>query len=524
MDWNLKLHNLEYRNKKKVNYIIGEIMMQINHFCFFIVFFLSTLTEMKSQEQVDTSNYPQQIDLILFMGQSNIAGRGKITLSHPEDAPVVTDGAGFEFRAITDTINLYRIDKKLGVNENLYTGINDGSAKTGGCVPSFVNAYYKSTQIPVVVVSASEGGTNIGQWQPNTRRMKDAIERLERAKRFLNANNIKICHLFMVWCQGESDGDISRNAESYKKYFYIMFDNMKKNGVEKCFMIMIGEYNGNNSIKVNSYQTIQRAQEEINKENDDVIMVCSSLRTYKEYGMMRDEYHYYQDGYNRMGNEAGKQSALYREKTYPSVVSYEVITILKTGVITYCSENNLDFTGIDSIHSYYLQLKDDSLVRKATRFIPKNTGVLVEGNEGIYKVNICSDSTAIFDDLSGNVLIGTTVETDINELDYILGVENGVIGFRRVTEPTFINAHSAYLPKERTKTDCLFLPLAVLNNKTYDTYDVNRDGIVNISDIVAVINYISNGACDKCSDVNLDKTTDISDIVAIINYISSFKE
>ena len=52
--------------------------------------------------------------------------------------------------------------------------------------------------------------------------------------------------------------------------------------------------------------------------------------------------------------------------------------------------------------------------------------------------------------------------------------------------------------------------------------DVNRDRIVDISDIVAVINTI---AGDRKyagrADVNTDAKTDISDIVAIINIIAN---
>lgn len=500
-----------------------EEMLQISQISILLFVFWAMTLEMKSQESDITLQYPRQIDLILFIGQSNMAGRGKVTTLHPEDAPIVTEGAGYEFRAISDTTKLYPIDKKFGLNENLSNGINDGSAKTGGCVPSFVNAYFKSTHIPVVAVSSSEGGTNIGQWQPNKIRLKDAIDRIERAKRFLNTNDMKISHLFMVWCQGESDGDIGRDKESYKKLFYVMLDKMKSIGVEKCFIIVIGEYNGEKSNRVSGYQTIQAAQEEIAQENDDVVIVCSSLRTYKENGMMRDEYHFYQDGYNWMGDEAGMQSAIYRNNTYPSPISYETITIPHGGVTTYCSENNLDFTEADGIQSYYLQVVGDSLVRQSARIVPSNTGLFIEGKEGVHKIEICSDTIVDYDDVLKNDLIGTNEETDIDEYDYVLGVENSVVGFYRMDEPTFIDAHTAFLPQKKARTDCVFLPIINVNINAYDIYDMNNDGKVDISDIIAVINYIANGNVDKRTDVNQDEITDISDIVAIINYIASKK-
>ncbi len=51
--------------------------------------------------------------------------------------------------------------------------------------------------------------------------------------------------------------------------------------------------------------------------------------------------------------------------------------------------------------------------------------------------------------------------------------------------------------------------------------DVNEDGKVDISDIVAVINQIAGTASYSNSDVNGDEKVDISDIVAIINIIAN---
>lgn len=51
--------------------------------------------------------------------------------------------------------------------------------------------------------------------------------------------------------------------------------------------------------------------------------------------------------------------------------------------------------------------------------------------------------------------------------------------------------------------------------------DVNSDGTVDISDVVAVINHIAGVQFYKKSDVNNDNNVDISDVVAIINVIST---
>ena len=50
--------------------------------------------------------------------------------------------------------------------------------------------------------------------------------------------------------------------------------------------------------------------------------------------------------------------------------------------------------------------------------------------------------------------------------------------------------------------------------------DVNEDGTVDISDIVAVINQMAGTATWRYADVNTDNTVDISDIVAVINIMA----
>lgn len=106
------------------------------------------------------------IDLFLFMGQSNMAGRGIVNESWTETAPSILSGAGYEFRAITDPTKLYEMAEPFGVNENTPDGINDGVMKTGSLVTAFTNAYYTHNgKIPVVGISASKGGSVVAEWQ-----------------------------------------------------------------------------------------------------------------------------------------------------------------------------------------------------------------------------------------------------------------------------------------------------------------------------------------------------------------------
>ncbi len=71
----------------------------------------------------------------------------------------------------------------------------------------------------------------------------------------------------------------------------------------------------------------------------------------------------------------------------------------------------------------------------------------------------------------------------------------------------------------KTVTAWVFI---VSSSESANPYDVNQDGKVDISDIVAVINTIAGDNTYKStSDTNGDKKTDISDIVAIINAIAA---
>ena len=68
----------------------------------------------------------------------------------------------------------------------------------------------------------------------------------------------------------------------------------------------------------------------------------------------------------------------------------------------------------------------------------------------------------------------------------------------------------------------IFSALQFTEDRTeVETGDVNEDGSVDISDIVAVINQIAGTATYRYADVNKDTKVDISDIVAIINIIAN---
>lgn len=244
----------------------------------------------------------KEYDLFLFLGQSNMAGRGVSSPQWPETAPALTPGAGFEYRAISDPGELHTAAEPFGVDENNPDGICEPGMKTGSMVTAFINAYYSTTGIPIIGVSASKGGSHIGQWQGNGDFLSDALMRYDRAEYYLREQNIAVRHRYVLWCQGETDGDLGTSPEDYKERFYHMFEQLKEKGIETCFLITIGEYNGDRGY---DYGKIRLAQLELARELCDLTLVCDDFHTMRARGLMKDEFHYFQKAYNEVGTAAG---------------------------------------------------------------------------------------------------------------------------------------------------------------------------------------------------------------------------
>jgi hypothetical protein len=256
-----------------------------------------------------------EVDLIMFMGQSNMSGTGESEL-----APDVIGGAGYEFRAISDPDQLYNLAEPFGVNENKTDGVDDEDLKTGSLVSSFVNSYYSGTGVPVVAVSASAGGSTLHSWRVDGELLPDAVNRYNAAKNWLVDNGYTIRHSYMVWLQGESDGNKQTTKEDYITSIKDSVGVMQENGIEKCFIIRIGI----RTKEPGMYDTIIEAQTELCRDNEDFILISTKAVELETLGLMRDEVHYTQGGLNLIGEEAGGNAAYYvKTGMTPSLYDYQ---------------------------------------------------------------------------------------------------------------------------------------------------------------------------------------------------------
>ena len=243
-------------------------------------------------------------DLILFAGQSNMAGRGEAEL-----APACPQGCAWEYRAVTAPNTLCPVQEPFGAAENRAGGIDDGAKKRGGMAAAFLDEYTRKTNRQAVAVSASEGGTTIAQWVQ--RLAPDAAARLQSARQFLAQQGLAPAHIFTVWCQGESDGDAGTTPQQYRTDFVAVWQALQAAGAEQCFVVEIGHFNkvkypaglyGLTGQELDDrYQTIRATQKELCDTMPQLHLTASFAEHLPE---MKDEFHYHQSAYNTVGKQA----------------------------------------------------------------------------------------------------------------------------------------------------------------------------------------------------------------------------
>lgn len=76
----------------------------------------------------------------------------------------------------------------------------------------------------------------IAQWQPGGAYLNDTIRRMHAAFDFCAAHGIVLRHRFLLWCQGESDGDHHTAPDVYAEQFCRMYETLRRENIEHCFL------------------------------------------------------------------------------------------------------------------------------------------------------------------------------------------------------------------------------------------------------------------------------------------------
>ena len=261
-----------------------------------------------TQFKVPYKNDSKVVDLFIFMGQSNMSGRGVAS-----EAPAVPEGWGYEFKAISDPGKLLHMVEPFGLNEdNATSGVDDsngtnGTKRKGSSVSAFTIAYYEKTEVPVVGVSCSKGGSSTTFWMPGSKPLSDAIARQLAAEQWLKDNGYTIRHNYMFWLQGESD--LGMTPATYKSNLIAIVKEMiQKTGVTNCMMLRVGQPNSATATTKNNSII---AQNELCQEYTEFVMASTLTAGFVDDGLLKDTWHYTQEGYNILGTDAGKNVAFY---------------------------------------------------------------------------------------------------------------------------------------------------------------------------------------------------------------------
>ncbi len=239
------------------------------------------------------------VDVFIFMGQSNMAGRGDAAEAVP-----CGEGHAYEFRAVSGSDGegwLFPLAEPFGANENndaLSDGTNADGKKTGGMTSAFCEAYYQSAGVPVIGVSASVGGTAIAQWLPGTDYFNESKRRLDECVEYIEGKtDMSVRCINMVWCQGESDAGNSEYTVQLKS----ILEGLRSSFVEHCFIITPSEYD--------SPLTAALADSQIALCDEEEDFVLASLKFRNVPEVLRDDPHFYQGVYNVAGWDAGTHAA-----------------------------------------------------------------------------------------------------------------------------------------------------------------------------------------------------------------------
>ena len=302
-------------------------------------------------------------DLIIFMGQSNMAGRG----GNASEAVKGIAGAGYElkFDESGEVEGLDPVEEPFGSETNSSVG--------GSMVTAFMNAYYNNSGTPVIGIAAAYNDKSIyDYWQKGQDGLENTKTKVQKATEWLEKNNYKVRHKYMVWNHGETDvsnieyTDSNNQKQTYEQALQNTITEMQYVGIERCFMIRIGGiylyegYEENYQERYYEYLDMVNEQTRI-AQNDWITLISTSMLTLSKCEeMMTDMLHFNQEALDIVGSEAGKNAGQYadatRRKTLTQNQSDRLIAFAKEFAEKGFEREKLVYGILSKYKTYNLQL------------------------------------------------------------------------------------------------------------------------------------------------------------------------
>jgi hypothetical protein len=149
---------------------------------------------------------PENLQLFLLAGQSNMAGRGAVEETDRVPIPgVYTLNKELAWVPAVDPLHFDR-PERIGV------GIGRSFART------LLDAYPNTT---IGLIPAAMGGSSLAQWSPDGELFADAVRRAKAAQKSGVLRGI-------LWHQGESDSQKEGDAQSYRERWTAMITALRE--------------------------------------------------------------------------------------------------------------------------------------------------------------------------------------------------------------------------------------------------------------------------------------------------------
>jgi len=238
------------------------------------------------------------MDMFLVAGQSNARGKGAAV-----DAPDVPDGIAFEW--VGD--GHVHLEDPIGDD-------HDPDTPVGSAWPAFAVTYHgltgrESVYVPAAVggaalVAAATGGSGHWDVEADSPLFRRAVQSTWDCLTHLRGDGDPTLR-GVLWCQGERDaqsidaGEIG--APDYRGALRRLVRAFRREFDRPELPVDIFQTGRPASGDTDGFAAVREAQADLAAGDDAVHLVFEEAVTFPERGLMRDELHYTQGGYNEMG-------------------------------------------------------------------------------------------------------------------------------------------------------------------------------------------------------------------------------